>query len=96
MSDSVPARSPFVPFCGKVGHPSRTVALANLWRVQKYLISKSKDLSSLAVYRCDYCPYFHIGNTADAAPVAKPRVKRRRPSDARRKACEYDREGADG
>lgn len=90
MDDARPL-SPYIPFCGKIGHPSREVAIANLRRQRRYLIAKSKELGNFHIYKCSHCTLYHAGNTTDAAPTApasKPRT--RRESDTLRRTLRYD------
>jgi len=50
---------------GKVRHPSRKVALANLKRVRSGLDAARKDrrqCGALGVYRCRHCSGWHLGN----------------------------------
>jgi hypothetical protein len=89
--ESVPF-SPFVPECGKVGHPSRKIALANLRRIIAGLDSYAKDRESLGIFRCDRCAQWHCGNS-DVSRAKPPAPRVRRPSNSLRATLDYNPDG---
>ncbi len=64
------APSPLIPECGKIGHPSRKIALENLARVLAGQDAVGRDRVSLHIFRCQTCALWHLGNNDRARKLS--------------------------